>query len=1001
MENEFSSLQSSVSAALVATTRSASSLANEDLPFHRSLDSSLATELDRQNARLLGLATGLLGAATATSDTVRPPPSLKDVEGIENNWRAVVDVVDSLLERADTALDEFTGAVKRLSPARDAKANGTRTPKLSKIAAQLQAQDIEKPQLLFDNKTTNHEERPFKPLLLSKPHASVPLATEPVALNEDSQSQYPHPYQLEIEQYRYPPSVYTTADPVPYHPFDATTATFVDSEELLEDMIEELKQANEIAIDLEHHDQRSYIGLVSLMQISTRDKDWIVDTLKPWRRKLQALNEVFADPSIVKVLHGAYMDIVWLQRDLGLYIVGLFDTHFASRALGYAGGSLAFLLKKFANVDAQKQYQMADWRVRPLPQELFDYARSDTHYLLYIYDCMRNELIQRSDFSTPNHEGDKLWDVLQKSSETALQRYEHPEYDQELGQGPAGWYKMLSRTPALFTKEQFSIFRAVHKWRDDIAREQDDSVHYIMPNHQVFSIAREMPTNRAALLGIAQPTTQTVRFRADDLVAVVSKAKEAGKIGPEMLKVMNKVEPRNGPILAAKQNASGDSVAPYISKASSSLPTNGAETASTLPLRTQTSAFWGGAFESSAHDLNQKRGMSSTARPLELSIPLPALTAEVFAEGPNTAEFMPVRSKPATPRAEPTPTQTTDDDDVFVLKNLGKKRKRPAGDSAPPQHDGMAAQTDEIAIDDATEQAREKTECKKAKKEAKRAEKKARKAAESSDAAGNELANGDDEAPFDYAAAPSILNPPRESKTQMRERKKKEVNPYAKALDTPKGLPRAQRERAGRSMTYKSSYDHTRLLIFCERFVLPRTLRTTGERQELFEFSPYRQNKLKMCRYIGIEWKCGDKWHKVIGHQNTLNYRIYKDAAERQRIVQAMETAKTAYYQACDFHINTNCLPRLFQGLERSDVMVSGMRKFRWKFDRVPVSDKNLFPPGLADQIDLPNNNAVRTVGLLNENGGRLSRDPSTLTSIHQYMTVLQHCQNHPEDQLS
>jgi exosome complex exonuclease RRP6 len=66
-------------------------------------------------------------------------------------------------------------------------------------------------------------------------------------------------------------------------------------------MLAELKMAKEIAVDLEHHDSRSYIGLTSLMQISTRDKDWIVDTLKPWREDLQILNEVFADPKVLKV----------------------------------------------------------------------------------------------------------------------------------------------------------------------------------------------------------------------------------------------------------------------------------------------------------------------------------------------------------------------------------------------------------------------------------------------------------------------------------------------------------------------------------------------------------------------------------------------------------------------------------------------------------------------------------------------------------------------------
>lgn len=75
----------------------------------------------------------------------------------------------------------------------------------------------------------------------------------------------------------------------------------MDTPEAVAAMLEELRSAKEIAVDLEHHDTHTYVGLVSLMQISTRDKDWIVDTLKPWREELQVLNEVFADPNIVKV----------------------------------------------------------------------------------------------------------------------------------------------------------------------------------------------------------------------------------------------------------------------------------------------------------------------------------------------------------------------------------------------------------------------------------------------------------------------------------------------------------------------------------------------------------------------------------------------------------------------------------------------------------------------------------------------------------------------------
>ncbi|CRK15972.1 hypothetical protein BN1723_010880, partial [Verticillium longisporum] len=113
------------------------------------------------------------------------------------------------------------------------------------------------------------------------------------------------------------------------------------------------------------------------------------------------------------VFHGAHMDMQWLQRDLGLYINGLFDTFFAAEILGYPQRSLAYLLKRFVDFDADKKYQMADWRIRPLPEEMFYYARSDTHYLLYIFDRIRNELLDASDRSKP--ETDIIQQVLQKS----------------------------------------------------------------------------------------------------------------------------------------------------------------------------------------------------------------------------------------------------------------------------------------------------------------------------------------------------------------------------------------------------------------------------------------------------------------------------------------------------------------------------------------------------------------------------------------------------------
>ena len=83
-----------------------------------------------------------------------------------------------------------------------------------------------------------------------------------------------------------------------------------------------------------------------------------------------ALNEVFTNPRITKVMHGADSDVLWLQRDFGLYVVALFDTGQAARVLQFSSYSLAYLLERYAGVAANKKFALADWRIRPLGDEM-------------------------------------------------------------------------------------------------------------------------------------------------------------------------------------------------------------------------------------------------------------------------------------------------------------------------------------------------------------------------------------------------------------------------------------------------------------------------------------------------------------------------------------------------------------------------------------------------------------------------------------------------------
>lgn len=170
----FKSIQDTVSAALVDTTRTVGQLLGEDLAFQRTLNPAIGDQIDRQNSRLLDLAQRLARGATSGTELVAPP--LLNADAVEDNWQAIVDVVDNLLEKTDACLDEYTGVIKRLSPSQQEQTATTSTvSKKQRPAKNYRTQDIPKPQLLFNSVPTNTEVAAFKPLLRSKPHAIVPL----------------------------------------------------------------------------------------------------------------------------------------------------------------------------------------------------------------------------------------------------------------------------------------------------------------------------------------------------------------------------------------------------------------------------------------------------------------------------------------------------------------------------------------------------------------------------------------------------------------------------------------------------------------------------------------------------------------------------------------------------------------------------------------------------------------------------------------------------------
>ena len=833
---DFKTLQESLQKALLSTTRTVNILGTPqlDLPFQRTVKPDVSDRVDKKSEQLLQLASDLLkSAGNATNQRVS---ALEDIDDVDINWRSIVDVLDSLLEKADTCLDEYTGIIKRKDAPTAEAGRAPKRPTTERLDWSLKRANILKPQNTFERKPDNFDQGPWKPLLSSKPHAQVSLEESLTTfVDENQNTQYKHPYETEITNLKYPESVYEKCEPQMYTDIDATQAIWVDTYEGVLEMLEELKKAKEIAVDLEHHDYRTYSGLLSLMQISTRDKDWIVDTLQPWRHKLEVLNEVFADPSIVKVLHGAFMDIVWLQRDLGLYVVGLFDTHHASAALGYAGRSLAFLLKKFADFDADKKYQLADWRIRPLPEQMFYYARSDTHYLLYIYDMLRNELAEKSDRSKP--ERDLTGQVIRKSKEVSLQRYENLTYDPETGIGSRGWFNALVRAPTLYDSEQFAVYKAVHKWRDDIARREDESPFFYMSQQVLNDIARIKPTDKKALWSILDTNARGLKKHLDELFDVVQQGIADGVNGPRMVDYFRSVTARTSP--------SADK--PAV-KAAAEAVVEAMEVDDVLDiseLKKDKSQLWGDVPLSSVWEDGpsavKKRKIASAADNETMDVitfTYPHL-GEAGEEDEEEAEEQVENLGPSPEELARLAALEAERDREFTLRQ-GQGRKRKIEEAESDDEDGIQIHDEDAQMEDATatdgvssskspfgeeeeeeegeasesltKQELDKIEKKKKRAELKKAKKAAKKAAKQAPQGQSEEGEVDEEeeeeTPFDYANAQSVLRANGNGANGDDKRKKKgkkAFNPYGNRSQQSdfKAVRNLNYEKKGRTATFK------------------------------------------------------------------------------------------------------------------------------------------------------------------------------------------------------
>ncbi|XP_066390870.1 protein RRP6-like 3 isoform X2 [Miscanthus floridulus] len=291
----------------------------------------------------------------------------------------------------------------------------------------------------------------------------------------------------------------------------SATYNWVDTEAQLEHLARLLGEESAFAVDTEQHSIRSFLGYTALMQISTQNEDYLIDTIA-LHDVMGILRPVFANSSICKIFHGADNDVLWLQRDFHIYVVNMFDTAKACEILLKPQKSLAYLLEVYCEVTTDKTMQREDWRLRPLTPEMIEYARTDAHYLLYIANCLASELHAKA-CDTSSDRINFFFEASHRSNMVCMQLYAK---EIESPPGASSATSILSRnlqTHGFNSKKYSEVKDLVWKlcaWRDLMARMHDESLRYVLSDQAIAALAVSLPKGPTEVFAVVAETDLSI-----------------------------------------------------------------------------------------------------------------------------------------------------------------------------------------------------------------------------------------------------------------------------------------------------------------------------------------------------------------------------------------------------------------------------------------------------------------------------------------------------------
>jgi ribonuclease D len=277
-------------------------------------------------------------------------------------------------------------------------------------------------------------------------------------------------------------------------------------------MLDRIRGARRLAVDMEADSLYHYFEKVCLLQLSTDSETFIIDPLTV--TAVGELGPLMSDPAIEKVFHAAGYDIFCLRRDYNFTFANMFDTHLAGSLLGYEFLGLGAMMETLLGVHHPKGCQRDNWSLRPLLAEQLEYAAMDTHHLLRLRDTLEGELRLK---------GRLEWALEEFAAAAATERSEK-EFD------PEG-FRRIKGFRTLDVRERLTL-RALYLFRDEAARKFDAPSFKVINNSVLMDLARRPPSSAQELFKRPGVSFRVARRFGAEIVDLIA---AAGNMDPAIL----------------------------------------------------------------------------------------------------------------------------------------------------------------------------------------------------------------------------------------------------------------------------------------------------------------------------------------------------------------------------------------------------------------------------------------------------------------------------------